>query len=137
MDACRFVSALCIPSTHPDILFSAGGDPHILIHQISTGNLLGRIAIAETVKPYRTVRASMRRVRKKGFKAEVNVPAGSTAQQTDQETQQRELPLPGQMPYTDEQWMSVPDGWGLPAGEGICITKMENLGDSVVFFSEG
>jgi hypothetical protein len=41
------------------------------------------------------------------------------------------------MPYTDEQWLSVPEGWGLPAGEGICITKMENVGDSVVFFSEG
>jgi hypothetical protein len=45
--------------------------------------------------------------------------------------------IPGKLPYTDEEYASTPDGFGLPTGEGICVTKMEIVGRDVVFFSEG
>ncbi len=125
-----FVSALCIPPSQPDILYSAGGNPSILIHRISTGELLNQIPIDSSVKPYRTVRALMRRMRKR---------LGDNGKGADAvEGGKEKLALiPGKLPHTDEEYSSAPDGFGLPSGEGICITKMELVGRDVVFFSEG
>jgi hypothetical protein len=46
----------------------------------------------------------------------------------------RELPLRG---WTEEQWTSPPEDWGLPDGEGICVGKIQNVGEHLVFFGEG
>lgn len=46
----------------------------------------------------------------------------------------RELPLRG---WTEEQWTSPPEDWGLPDGEGICVGKSQIVGEHLVFFGEG
>lgn len=40
-------------------------------------------------------------------------------------------------PYTAEEMGLVPEGFGLPVGEGVCVSRMEAVGEDIVFFSEG
>lgn len=37
----------------------------------------------------------------------------------------------------EEDFMEAVRGWWLPEGEGICVSKIEVVGESVVFFSTG
>jgi hypothetical protein len=38
---------------------------------------------------------------------------------------------------TEEEWKTPIRGYILPEGDGICVGKMEVVGENVIFFSEG
>lgn len=38
---------------------------------------------------------------------------------------------------TEEEWKTPIRGYILPEGDGICVGKMQVVGENVVFFSEG
>lgn len=38
---------------------------------------------------------------------------------------------------TDEEWRTPTRGWVLPEGDGICVARMEMVGQNIIFFSEG
>lgn len=140
-----FVSAICIPPTHPEILISGGGSADLLVHNWKTSNLIHRIPILSTILPYRIIRAAMRRAPKRiqvaqraeeekmieeGKKDEVD----RMRRETDEALQGRGLQR-GEV--KKEDWMKPVRGWLLPDGEGTCIGKIEVVGESVIFFSEG
>jgi hypothetical protein len=38
---------------------------------------------------------------------------------------------------SEEEWKTSVRGYVLPEGDGVCVSKMEVVGESVIFFSEG
>ncbi|KAJ9103770.1 hypothetical protein QFC21_002232 [Naganishia friedmannii] len=129
-----FVSTITPSTLDPDVIHTAGGDPYILTSRISTGTTISKLAISQLVKANRTVRAPLRKVKKR-----VNGQTQPDAQQHPGGEglleSVNELPVRG---LPEDIWTQTPDGWGLPEGQGICVGKVENVGGrDLVFFSEG
>lgn len=120
-----------------DVIHTAGGDPYILTSSISTGSTISTLPIASPIKANRTVRAPLRKVKKRvnGQKQPDVVPQqqGQDGAAGGEKTI-KQLPVRG---LDEVEWTSTPEGWGLPEGEGICIGKLQNVGENLVFFSEG
>jgi hypothetical protein len=127
-----FVSTLALSEIDDDVIHTAGGDPHILTSRISTGHPITTLPISGTIKPHRTVRAPMRK-----YKRRVNgqkVPVVQASEGRDVRSRAWELPVRG---VAEEEWRTPPVDWGLPDGEGICVGKVQNVGKHLVFFGEG
>lgn len=159
----RFVSALHSPSAHPHLLLTAGGDPDILIFNHITGHLIHRVPILEEYRKNRVVRSGLRYFKghkgkgkgKGKGKADEVEDAGAGAgeegemsgiQETGKEAGTTAEPTEdvgkaineGKIEnLTEEEWAYSPDGWMLPAGEGLCVGKIESFGDWAVYFTEG
>jgi len=142
----RFVSSLCIPESNPDLLLSGGGDPNILVHNWQTGHLLRQIPILPELSPCRTVRTVMRRggkrVRQALMAEEEKLIAEGKADEVERMRKEVEDALEGgkgvkMKGLTDEEWRTPTRGWVLPEGDGICVARMEMVGQNIVFFSEG
>ncbi|WVQ68581.1 uncharacterized protein L199_006790 [Kwoniella botswanensis] len=120
-----FVSSLHIPSTHPNILISGGGDPSLRIWDWTTGSSISKVDIYPAILPHRKVRSYMRKNRSKGRMRKTDENASS------------EQDVEGE----EETFYSAPEGYILPSGQGVCIKKIQTtvVGDKtiVVFFSEG
>lgn len=119
----RFVSAIHIPSTRPNLLLSGGGQPTLQVFDWTTGSLLGRIDILSAVSPYRAVRPPTRKI--KGKRKAVGSDSGIT---------------PSDDPAT-AGWFTAPEGHMYPIGQGIAITQigsMEVDGKTIaLFYSRG
>ena len=116
-----FVSALHVPSTHPDLLISGGGDSSLFIWRWATGSLFFNLPLESAVFPHRCVKAEMRRDKSERKNKVASDVAGSSIVKDD--------------------FATPPEGMMLPYGHGLCIGKIESVvvGDetTVVFFSEG
>ncbi|KAI5453713.1 tRNA (guanine-N(7)-)-methyltransferase non-catalytic subunit trm82 [Naganishia albida] len=127
-----FVSTLALSETDDDIIHTAGGDAYILTSRISTGETLSALPISHAIKPNRTVRAPLRKHKRRVHgQKQAMTPVEDTVGVAQRA---RELPLRG---WTEEQWTSPPEDWGLPDGEGICVGKSQIVGEHLVFFGEG
>jgi hypothetical protein len=141
----RFVSSLCIPPSHPELLLSGGGDPHIQVHNWQTGHLLRQIPILPTLSPFRTVRTAMRRggkrVRQAIAQEDARLVAEGKGDEVEAMKKKVEDALEGKgvktRGLTEEEWKTPIRGYILPEGDGICVGKMQVVGESVIFFSEG
>ncbi|WVW85279.1 hypothetical protein I302_107317 [Kwoniella bestiolae CBS 10118] len=119
-----FVSSLRIPSTHPNVLISGGGDPSLRIWDWTTGQSLSKVDIYPAILPHRKVRSYLRKNRSKNRMRKVE-------EGTSEEKEEEE----------EETFYSAPEGYILPSGQGVCIKKIDSItvGDKtvVLFFSEG
>ncbi|KAJ9120053.1 hypothetical protein QFC22_002950 [Naganishia vaughanmartiniae] len=133
-----FVSTIATSPLNPHIIHTAGGDPYILTSHLVTGQTVSKLAIAGAVKPFRSVRAPLRKVKRRvnGQRQPGALPPSGEGEAGAEGQLQsvRELPVRG---LSEDVWNRTPDGWGLPEGEGICVGKMEVVGEALVFFSEG
>ncbi|ORY32126.1 WD40-repeat-containing domain protein [Naematelia encephala] len=113
-----FVSALHIPPSDPEVLLSAGGENAIRIWNWTTGEQLGRFDIWQEVLPHRRVRCAMRKLKRAGKKARLDLPANVEVQQ--------------------QEFYTAPQGWLLPTGQGVCVKKIESVQvgqETVILFS--
>ncbi|KAG8730808.1 tRNA (guanine-N(7)-)-methyltransferase non-catalytic subunit trm82, partial [Ceratobasidium sp. 428] len=62
----KFISALEIPTSVPQILISGGGDPELYIWDYRAGKLLTRIPVWEKVRPFLKVRGGRRKWKDNG-----------------------------------------------------------------------
>lgn len=136
-----FVSALHISELRPEVLISGGGEGVLRIWDWTTGRGLGMVDISEEVLPHRRVRCSYRRARpgRKGQGKKTGKGEGKS-QAEDPRNGAGEMDL-RVCDGSDPAFYEAPEGWKLPAGDGICIKKIDSIriGDQtvIVFFSEG
>lgn len=108
-----FVSSIHIPIDHPDLLISGGGEGILRLWDWKQGKQVGSVDVAEAILPHRAARSTLRKDKRK---------TKSTRK-------------------GDDAFYSVPEGWMLPSGQGICIKRVSSwrIGGNVVvtFFSEG
>jgi tRNA (guanine-N(7)-)-methyltransferase subunit TRM82 len=120
-----FVSSIHIPTGHPELLLSAGGEGVMRLCIWKTWRQVGSIDIADTVLPYRRARSSLRKDKRKlkGKKAPVPESEGEAEGSGEKD------------------FYHVPEGWMLPSGQGILIRNITTLqvedATIVLFYSEG
>lgn len=108
-----FVSSIHIPLDHPDLLVSGGGEGVLRIWDWKEGRQLGTVDIEEAILPHRSARSTLRKDKRKNKSSRRG----------------------------DDAFYTVPEGWMLPSGQGICIKRISSLrigGNIIVtFFSDG
>lgn len=110
-----FVSAIHIPEGHPDLLISGGGEGILRLWNWRQGKQIGSVEIGDAILPYRAVRSTLRKDKRKN--------KGTKTKKSD------------------DPFYQLPEGWMLPSGQGFLIRRISTLriGNNIIvlFFSEG
>lgn len=132
---CRFVSALHIPPSHPSILVSGGGDPHIFLWDWMTGKQKHAIPILDAVTPYLRVKVNPSSRRKWGRDEEDG--GGGISAQPGKKKKGGTIDEEDIEPENDGNEMAVDE----PELTVLAINKIEsvNVGDrtTIVFTATG